>query len=253
MIMSIFKKIWEPLVFIYLIGFSLTFTELLFNLSGKSLCQTEGCRIVESFVKGGEIVLLVSGLVLFGVLLLFAITKKLQIFHSVLLIGALSIEGYLLGFQSFIIKEFCLFCIVVFAILLISAIMRFIKGRKELAFAFISLLAVFFITYLVNPKINDFPSSRYLLIYSKNCPNCNEIILYCEQMSIPIHKMEAKEVLGILKALKINSVPVLFCDEGTEKNFIIGSEKIKEYLMANVVPKKEETGVCPIFSPVECK
>lgn len=247
------KKIYAVEIVFYFTGFALTVTELLFNLSGKSLCQTEGCRIVESFVRGGEILLLLSGVVLFGVLFLLSINKKFPLFHSIILITVLSMEGYLLGFQSFIVKEFCLFCISIFTILFISAIIRMVQGRKEIAFAFLGFVSVFFITYLVNPQINEFPSSKYVLIYSKNCPQCKEVIQYCEQMSIPVHAFEAKDVSSILKALKINSVPVLFCNEGVEKKFVIGVDNIKEYLFAKAVPKQETGGVCPIFLPSECK
>lgn len=240
-------------IVLYCAGLIITLSEFFLKFSGKSLCKTEGCRIVESFVKGGDIVLLISGLILFGLLLFLAITKKIPIFHSVILITALSIEGYLLGFQSFIVKEFCLFCLVIFGILFISAMIRLFQGRKEIAFAFISFTSVFFIIYLVNPKINEFPSSQYVLIYSKDCPHCKEVIQYCKQMSIDVHALEEKEISGTLKSLKINSVPVLFCNEGKEKKFIIGVDNIKEYLLAKATPKQESGEVCPIFTPSECK
>lgn len=237
----------------YFIGLSLILVEFFLKFYGKSICKTEGCRIVESFVKGGDIVLLLSGLILFSLLLFFAITKKFPLFHSIILITALSIEGYLVGFQSFIIKEFCLFCLSIFGILFLSAVIRLIQGRKEIAFAFITFASVFFIIYLVNPKINEFPSSQYVLIYSKDCPHCKEVIQFCKQMSIDVHALEAKEISGILKSLKINSVPVLFCNDGKEKKFIIGVDNIKGYLFAKAAPKQDSGEVCPIFAPSECK
>lgn len=250
---SSLKNIINPSSLLYLFGFIFVLTELLFKISGKSLCQTEGCRIVESFVKGGDIVLLLSGIALFGLLFILSVKRKAEHFHSIVLIIALSIEGYLLGFQSFIIHEFCLFCLVVFVTLFMAAFLRLIKGRKEIAFAFISLVSVFSITFLVNPQINEFPSSPYVLIYSKDCPLCKEVIQYCKQMSIPVEAIEAKEVSSTLKTLNINSVPVLFCNEGNEKKFIMGANNIKEYLLAKAIPKKESGEFCPIFTPSECK
>ncbi len=240
-------------IVLYGAGLVITLSEFFLKFSGKSLCKTEGCRIVESFVTGGDVVLLISGLALFSMLLFLAIIKKFPIFHSVILITALSVEGYLLGFQSFIVREFCLFCLVIFGILFVSAIIKLLHGRKEIAFAFVSFASVFFIIYLVNPKINEFPSSQYVLIYSKDCPHCKEVIQYCRQMSIDVHALEAKEISGTLKSLKINSVPVLFCNEGKEKKFIIGVDNIKEYLFAKATPKQESGEVCPIFAPSECK
>ncbi|MEJ5226428.1 hypothetical protein [Thermodesulfovibrio sp.] len=247
------KEKFSAQIFLYVIGFVLTTIELLLNVYGKSICRTEGCRIVESFVRGGEAILLLGGVLLFGALIFLTFSKKLQSLHSILLISALSVEGYLLGFQSFILKEFCLFCITIFVILFFSALIRFLRGRRELAYAFISFISVFFITYIVNPQLNEIPSSKYVLVYSSNCPKCKEVIQYCEQMSIPVQKIDVKEVTAILRALNINSVPILFCDEGVEKKFIVGADKIKNYLLVKAVPKQEAGEVCPIFSPADCK
>ncbi len=239
--------------FLYLFGLIFSLTELILNFYDKSLCKTEGCRIVESFVRGGDIVLLFIGIFLFCVLFFFSLNQKFPKIHSALLLVALSTEGYLLGFQSFIIKEFCLFCLVIFVILFISALIRLIEGRRELAFAFLSFISVFFITNLVNPQINEIPSSQYVLLYSKDCPLCKEVIQFCTQMSIPVQVVEVNEVGGILKSLKINSVPILYCNQGTEKKFIVGADNIKQYLFSNAVKAQQPEGVCPIFSSSECK
>jgi len=240
---------------IYFAGLTLTSVEFIFKLVGKSLCQTEGCRIIESFVKGGDIVLLILGIFLFTILFFLSLKKgqKADYFHSLILIIALTVEGYLLGFQSFILKEFCVFCLTIFSFLFISTIYRFIQGRRELIYAFVCFSAVFFIIYIVNPQINEFPSSRYVLVYSKDCPHCKEVIKFCEQFSISVKTIEAKEIGGILKSLKINSVPVLFCNEYSEKNFIIGTDNIKTYLLTKVIPQQNSSEVCPIFAPSECK
>ncbi|ODA44397.1 Vitamin K epoxide reductase [Thermodesulfovibrio sp. N1] len=233
----------------------LTTVEFIFQLIGKSLCQTEGCRIVESFVKGGDIVLLIFGIFLFTILFFLSFKKgqKADYSHSLILIIALTVEGYLLGFQSFILKEFCVFCLTIFGFLFIATIYRFMQGRRELIYAFVCFLAVFFIIYIVNPQINEFPSSRYVLVYSKDCPYCNEIIKFCEQFSIPVKTIEANEIGGILKSLKINSVPVLFYNDDLEKKFIIGNDNIKTYLLTKVTPQQNSSEVCPIFAPSECK
>ncbi len=239
--------------FLYLLGLLLTTSELLAKIFGNSLCTSEGCRIVETFVRGGEIILVVGGVLLFGVLLFLSISGRFSLIHSTILIAALAVEGYLLGFQSFIIREFCVFCLAVFSIIFIATFLRFLKGKRELSFAFLSLISVFFITYLVNPGFSAFPESRYVLLYSKDCPHCKEVIQYCKELSIPVETIEAKNVAGTLRAMGINSVPVLLCNEDTEKKFILGVDSIKEYLFAKAGSVKETKGVCPIFTPSECK
>jgi len=98
---------------IYLFGLLLTSAELISHFLGKSLCTTGGCRIVESFVKGGDLVLLIIGVVLFGSLLFISLSKHriLNNIHLLILISAMCVEGYLVGFQLFIIHEICVFAL----------------------------------------------------------------------------------------------------------------------------------------------
>lgn len=253
------KKLFANGSIFYLIGFFVTMFELIFHFFGKTLCRTEGCRAAESFVKGGEIILLVSGFILFSILSLISFKEpenKISIrgyIHSLLLVIALSAEGYLVGFQAFIIKEFCLFCITVFSILIMASLIRFINKRKEMVFVFVSFVSVFFMTFLVNPQIGTIPSSPYVLVYSKDCPHCKEVIQFCKQHSISVEAVEVQKVSSALKSLNINSVPVLLCNEGNEKKFIIGSDEIKKYLLAKAPSNSSEEGTCPIFEPKECK
>jgi|YNPNPStandDraft_1061719.scaffolds.fasta_scaffold00599_10 Vitamin K epoxide reductase family. len=254
-----FKKLISKGSILYFIGFLITSTELILHFLGRSLCLTEGCSIVESFVKGGNIVLLVSGVILFIALFFISLketqgkTLTLSYIHSLSLIIALSAEGYLAGFQFFIIKEFCIFCLTVFSVLFIACAIRLMQNKKELIFAFVSFVAVFFMTYLVNPQIGTIPSSQYVLVYSKDCPHCREVIQFCKQHSISVEAVEAQKISATLKSLNINSVPVLFCNEGKEKKFIVGTDNIKEYLLVKAPSTSNEAGICPIFKPEECK
>jgi len=235
-----FNKLINKKSILYFLGFLLTTIETILHLSGESLCQTEGCRIVESFVKGGDIVLLVSGIILFTALFFVSFKEKqgnskvYTYIHSSILIVALSVEGYFLGFQTFIVQEFCVFCLTVFSILFVSCIIRLKQGKKELIFAFVCFSAVFFATYLVSPQIATLPLSQHVLVYSKNCPHCKEVIQFCKQYSIPVETFESDKIKATLKSLNINSVPVLFCNEGTEKKIIMGTDNIKEYLFAKI-------------------
>ncbi len=235
---------------LYLTGFLLVLAETIMHFYGKSLCTTEGCKIVESFVKGGDLVLLITGLALFGVLTFISLVRAnslIEHIHSGILITALSVEGYLVGFQLFIIKELCIFCLTVFGILFISSVFRLFKKHHAMAYAFIGFVSVFLTIYLVNPGINLIPSSQYVLVYSQGCPHCEEVIQFCKAHSISVKTQDAKEVAGILKTLKIEHVPVLFCDEGATKKFIVGQDNIKEYLLSQATQSSTQEGFCPIF------
>ncbi|MGB9892759.1 hypothetical protein [Thermodesulfovibrio yellowstonii] len=245
----------------YLAGFLVVLAETIFHIYGKSLCTTEGCRIVESFVKGGDLGLLIAGLLSFGVLIFISFYKfpqkiktLIEYIHSGILIAALSVEGYLLGFQLFIVKELCIFCLTVFGILFISSVIRLFEKRLEMAYAFAGFICIFLITYFVNPGINPIPSSSgYVLVYSKGCPHCEEVIQFCKTHYPSVQTIEAKEVVGTLRALKIDHVPVLFCDEGTTKRLIVGQNSIKEYLLSKAPETSTQEGVCPIFEIGKCQ
>lgn len=257
--MSKIKKIKVSSLF-YLTGFLLVLAETILHIYGKSVCSTEGCKVVESFVKGGNLVLLISGLFLFGILFFISFHKFseplisfVEQVHSGILIVALSIEGYLLGFQTFIIKEFCVFCLTVFGILFISSLFRVFEKRFEVILGFAGFISVFSMTYIINPEINQIPSDRYVLVYSKGCPHCEEVIQFCKTHSIAIQTVEAKKLTGILKSLKIEHVPILVCDEGETKKFIIGQDNIKNYLFTKALPTNTNEGVCPIFEKEKCQ
>ncbi|GAB6182814.1 hypothetical protein [Thermodesulfovibrio hydrogeniphilus] len=242
-----------PLLALYSIALILLVVETVFYLSGKSLCTTEGCRVVESFVKGGDLVLLLTGIALFGLLIIFTLRelKGKSTFatfgHSLTLTTALAIEGYLVGFQIFVVKNFCYFCLAVFAILLLATIIRILKRKNEMIFALTSFAGVLFMTYFVSPQINQLlPLSDQVLIYSKNCPHCEEVIQFCEKKAISVEKIEAENVSSILKALDINSVPVLYCNENGEKKFLLGADKIKEYLLFKTILHSVPSKVCSI-------
>lgn len=257
--MSKIKKIKISSLF-YLSGFLFILAETILHIYGKSVCSTEGCKVVESFVKGGNLVLLIAGLILFGTLFFISFHKFseslisfVEKVHSSILIIALSIEGYLLGFQTFIIKEFCVFCFTVFGILFLSSLFRIFERRLEIILAFTGFISVFFMTYVINPEINQIPSNQYVLVYSKGCPHCEEVIQFCKSHSISIQTVEAKKLAGILKSLKIEHVPILVCDEGETKKFIIGQDNIKEYLLTKASTTNTEQGVCPIFEKEKCQ
>ncbi|MCS7214840.1 MAG: hypothetical protein RMI30_00745 [Thermodesulfovibrio sp.] len=246
--------------FLYLFAFLVILTETILNIYGKSVCTTEGCRIVESFVKGGNLFLLFSGLFLFGTLFFISIYKFPKSFdsfveyvHSGILIGALSVEGYLLGFQTFIIKEFCFFCITVFGLIFIGSLLRMFEKRYEMILSFSGFVSIFLMTYVVNPEISHIPSNKYTLVYSKDCIHCEEVIQFCKSNSISIQTVEAKNITGILKSLRIDYVPVLFCDEGDIRKIIIGPDNIKDYLLTTkAFSKDKKEGLCPIFDKSNC-
>ena len=235
------KKINNPSSFvlslIYGFGFLLVCADFIANnFFNTKLCETSGCQVVESFVYGGNDVLLAFGAVLFA-LLFVSNWKGYRTLQSLLLALALPAEGYLLGFQSFIIKQFCLFCLIVFSCLFVATLVNFFFAKRyEFRYALIGLAAVFVVTFLVNPRIPTIPNSL-TLIYSESCPHCKDVIQFCEQKGVPVNLVEVKQSVGLMHSLNLDSVPVLFCTDGSKRKVVVGAEEIKKCLMQKVEPK----------------
>ena len=222
---------------LFLLGFLIAVFEIILKLNNKTICNTKGCALVDSFTKS-ELLMLVFGAGLFLLLFILSILKKEKIFSvsiqhviSFIVILALTIEGYLVGFQLFVIKEYCLFCLTVAGLIFISAIYYlFVKKIKLVSLAFVSFLVVLFFTWFVNPAITVLPKNKYVLIYSEDCSHCHKVIDFCKERGIDIVKVEVNQVKGALRCFGINSVPALVCDFDNEKNIVVGYESIIQKL-----------------------
>lgn len=238
---------------LYITGLLLVLTEIIMQYSGKSLCTSSGCRTAELFVSN-SMVLLAAGAAVFLCLTLASFFRKLAFIRFLILTSALSVEGYLVAFQSFIIREFCLFCMVVFAIFVFSVLVNILQKKPEYIISLAGFLSVLSAVYLVNPGVNEIPRERYVLIYSKDCPHCEETIRFCRERNIPVSMIDARKVVGTLKSLGLDVVPVLVCNSNrNEREIFAGSEKIKEYLISLYTPSEPEGidfsgGMCTIFS-----
>jgi len=237
---------------LYLAGLFLVLTEIILQYSGKSLCTSSGCRTAELFVSN-SMILLAAGAAAFLCLILMSFFRKLAFARFLILTSALSVEGYLVAFQSFVVREFCLFCMAVFVVFVLSVSMNILQKRLEYTVSLAGFLCVLSAVYLVNPGVDEIPHERYVLIYSKDCPHCEETIRFCRERNIPVSMIDARKVVGTLKSLGLDVVPVLVCNDKDEREIFAGSEKIKEYLISlHALSEPEDIdfsgGMCTIFS-----
>lgn len=165
-------------------GFILTYAEYTHVLNGKSVCLQEGCQAVGSFVRNIKLLYL-AGLSLFASVSTLSVIKNFVsgagLLLDILLLVALVVEGYLVGFQLFVVEEICQFCITVAGIIVLIGLTRF-AFRKGLIPA-VGILAFFVLiatVWLVNPGIKPLPSREYILVYSESCHLCKDIINFCK-------------------------------------------------------------------------
>jgi hypothetical protein len=135
----------------------LVVTEIVMQAFGKSICPTEGCKVVAEHVRYGDLSILLIGLATFSLLALFSglglYTNRvgLERYINPLLIVSLACEGFFTGYQAFSIHTPCLFCLIIFGIIVILSVLRLAAGEKDLFTGFAALAAVFSMLYLVLP------------------------------------------------------------------------------------------------------
>ena len=101
--------------------------------SGSGICPTQGCRIVESLTRIQPLWINLLGLLFFQAVFWSPTVLKEKNFFSIdpvgiLLLGGLTFDGVLLAYQIFVVRTFCLYCLLVFAVVLI---LNIIYSRKQ--------------------------------------------------------------------------------------------------------------------------
>lgn len=226
-----------------IIGLILVVAELAFQLFNASMCTTEGCQLAIRQTRYGSISILLPGIAIFLVLALLMKkdTSQYKVYRdkavSMLLIAALSAEGFLVGYQVFRLQAFCAFCIVVFGIFIVLALLWFLEGNREVVSGFAGFFAVFIFLYLIMPVphahlgAKNIGNSALTLFYDASCKSCENIDELCKECDIQVNKIEASENVEFLNFMDIKQLPVLVVNRNEEKKIIIGEGRIREYLL----------------------
>ena len=236
-------------------------------LRGEILCLNEGCRVVESLTTVSPLVFNLLGFAWFAALTLIMRRADRRPFRGldwprIFLIAGMAVEAVLMGFQLFVARALCSYCLVVFAIVLALNIMA---GRRQTVAAgavFAAVMIMFPLlrfgqiprtaapgkraldagTYAVR-RCSE-PAKQLYLIFSSNCPHCREVITTLENCNScnfhfnPIDRLKTFELAGIerlptyapevnralLALLGIDVVPVLLA-VGPEGISVIKGEK----------------------------
>ena len=267
-------------LFLSIAGVLLTIVEILLQTKGASLCHTSGCKLAASFARS-EMAVLGAGLAFFILLsLLFFLEEKkvffIRPFLNITIISGLAVEGYLVGFQHFVIHKFCAFCLIICGLIyLIAFIYAFSYHQAYPILGIGVFLGVFIITYLVSPPafsqnleqlatkhyVRGTPKAKWFLFKEENCPHCKKVLQYLlheYQGSFDLYVCDAQKCVLFLKKLGINEVPVLLIDKGIKKEILIGDsciianlkEKEGRELFAPIFPQ-EEGGVCGLEEPCQ--
>ena len=215
-------------------GVALTLANFLLELGGKRLCHSEGCLVVDSFSKSDPLMNLL-GFLFFGTALAGELLGLVEL-SGLLLTLALVSEGYLIGFQLFVIGKLCHFCFAVFILVFVSNLLYLFRnlaeGRdiKAILLGFLGFFVVLFMVWFVNPKIGELPKGENVVIYSPNCPHCERVFSYCKSHNINATFVDINREKGLCHSLGLDEIPILIHREDGKLEILIGDNRIISYL-----------------------
>jgi glutaredoxin/uncharacterized membrane protein len=219
--------------------------EAVLQAFGRSICPTEGCKVVAQSTRFGDLTMVLLGLG--TVVLITVLAARVMRTASAgrdrvinfLLITSLAGEGFFVGYQLFRLNAVCIFCLSVFGIFVILGALRVLAGHREVLAGFGALLAVLSLFYLVLPGGGTaLPlDQRYVLFYSPDCRHCTEIRKEMEASGIAFRHVEVKDYAATLKSMGIEHVPTLLVNGPQEKYFLTGVEAIRRHLLPAPAPK----------------
>lgn len=221
-------------------------TEMVFQSYGRSICTTEGCRLVSQNTRFGDISILLIGFVTFSALALLSFLTlyqnktQFEKHINLILVVSLVAEGFFIGYQAFSIRTACVFCLIMFAFFMVLGILRLLYGEKEVIAGFLSFAGVFALFYLVLPTGGTvrLPVEELTLFYSKDCKYCAEVTKEIEASKMKVIHLPVGEYAGYLKNMGIEHVPTLFVNKKNRKFFLTGKKEIVNYLFPN--PNEEK-------------
>ena len=216
-------------------------TEIVMQSFGKSICVTEGCKMTAQYARFGDISILLAGLATFSSIAALTLLNRraqragIERLINLILIVALTGEGFFMGFLAFRIHTLCVFCVIIFSIMMTLGILRILAGVRDVLAGFAALAAVFLMHYLILPagvaaKLTT--NDRLILFYSKDCRHCAEIIRELEEKKMAVTHLQVSEYGSILKNVGIEYIPTLMVNDPNQKVFLTGKEMIRRYLVS---------------------
>lgn len=228
--------------FASVLGMLFVLTEMLLQSYGKSICGTAGCRLVAKQARFGDLSILLIGLGTFSLvsalsyMTTFRGRQQLGQYLDLVLIVSLACEGFFTGYQAFRLHTACVFCLIVFALLVVLGGLRLLAGRKEVLAGFAAMSGVFALFYLVLPVQSSVTlpaDQKVVLFYSAECKHCKELLSEIDKNKLSVPHVLVGPYVEFLKSMGVEGVPTLFVNNGSEKIFLTGKQQILAYLLGS--------------------
>ncbi len=245
---------------------------LLLAMRGEAICLDEGCRVVEGLTRLPPLFINLAGLAFFlGVAVLAWRAQAAGIARRLLglvLLAGIAVEGVLFGYQYFVAKAFCAWCLTVFALVaLLNLLVGTRQALRAAAVLAASLAAFSVLSFgIVQPASGGraldggtygvrrcaAPAKQVYLVFSSSCPHCAEVLRtldLCNSCNFhfnPIDQIAGLDLPGVersasydpginrglLALLGIEEVPVLLVPGPEGMSVIRGEKRILAYIRA---------------------
>lgn len=244
-------------------------------ITGDAACIGDGCRIVEGLTTVPPIVFNLAGLVFFQAIfwgMLFEKKNPGTVMKAVkvILLAGMACEGVLVSFQFYISEAFCLYCVVILALILS---LNLAVGTRQIGTGLLIFASVFVVfsglqfkaaaagqveeapltagTYGLRPGTG--PGPKISLFFSSSCLYCEKIIETlkerggCTVRFQPVDHIQGLDFPGLqpapsyspevnknfLRTLDIAEVPVLLAQDANGILILKGEGPIRGYLERN--------------------
>lgn len=240
-------------------------------LQGEAFCLNEGCRVVEGLTLVPPLLFNGIGLAYFLSVFVSVLWSrrgwaKIVDWTALILLAGLAVEGVLLAYQVYVVRTFCLYCLLILGLVLA---LNILKGRGQMVRGTIVLTAILFTfpllsfgpslvlsryssldggTYAV--RTCTAPTKELYLFFSADCPHCRnvlDVLEDCNSCSLhfnPVERVESLDLPGIditsayspkinrlmLTLLGVDEVPVLLVKSPDGFYVIRGDRSIVAYV-----------------------
>lgn len=239
---------------------------------GEAFCFNEGCRIVEGLTRVSPLYINLAGLGFFLAVATLAwrapASGTVRRLLGTLLLAGVGAEGVLFGYQLFVAKTFCGWCLIVFGLIALLTLLA--GGRQTLRAAGVFAAALVAFSALRFGVVRspaggraldggtfgvrrcENPAKQLYLVFSSNCPHCAEVLRALESCNScnfhfnPIDPIAGLDLPGVehsatwdpavnrelLALLGIEEVPVLLVPGPEGMSVIRGEKRILAFIRA---------------------
>ncbi|MCK5854137.1 MAG: hypothetical protein KAG56_02870 [Sulfurovaceae bacterium] len=249
------KKI--SFIFLPILFFIYIAVETYLKLNHSSLCETSGCQLADALLRFDSIYLNFIGMASAIAIIVVGIFSYKEIISEklfFLVVGAsILFETIMLGYQFFASPEMCIFCMGVYAFLLVILLFA---SLKYFAITMIGAISVFMsLSFLAIPSAKSYltENGNYLL-QSENCGHCRTVKTYMNEHGIKFTKIDIGDIeaQNFATFLNFKTIPILLVKEGHTIKIINGdkdiinsfktpTENIMKNIVGNIMDKIEES------------